>query len=68
MDDEDDIAIALETPQRHNAWSFIVLGVDLLHSISADITDALSAATVVVSQHRHHKIEEDKFHEITRGM
>ncbi len=68
MDDEDEIADALETPQRHDAWSFIVLGVDLVHSIAQDVADALSTATIVVSQHRQHKIEEDKFYEITRGM
>lgn len=67
MDDED-ILNELETPQRHNAWSFIVLGVDLVHSIVQDVADTLSATTVVLSQHRYHKIEEDKFHEITEGM
>lgn len=65
MDDE--VAEIIENPTawKHDRWSFIVLAVDLAHSIASDITDTLSAATAALMQHRQHKIEENRFYEIT---
>lgn len=67
MDDEDFTREAelqrISIPQRHTKWSFIVLAVNTVAEISSAITDGLQTATVLLSQHRLHKIEEDDFYE-----
>lgn len=52
------------TAFRHNKWSLIALAVDLAHGIAQEVASTLEAATAVAMQHRQHKIEEERFHEI----
>lgn len=65
MDDEE--VEVIETPRawKHDKWSFIVLAFDLAHNIMSEITDTLGTATTLLLQHRQHKMEENKFYEIT---
>lgn len=63
MDDE--VQIDTRTAAfKHTKWSFIVLAADLAHGIFQEVADTLEATTAVLMQHRQHKIEEERFHEI----
>lgn len=67
MDDELDEILERPEAQKHDKWSFIVLAVDLMHNISAEVTDTLATATTLLLQHREHKMEESKFFEVVSG-
>lgn len=64
MDDED--LEIIETPKawKHDKWSFIVLAVDLVATITEEVGSSLRTATTLALQHRQHKIEENRFYEI----
>jgi hypothetical protein len=68
MDDEEIEVMERPDSQRHDKWSFIVLAVDLMANISAQITDTLTTATTLLLQHREHKIEEDEFFEVVKEL
>jgi hypothetical protein len=67
MDDEEFTREAelarISIPQKHTRWSFIVLAVNTVAEMASAVTDGLQTATVLLSQHRMHKIEEDDFYE-----
>ena len=65
MDDEElsAEAVAVATPQKHTKWSFIVLAVNTAAEVASAIADGLQTATILLSQHRLHKIDEDDFYE-----
>lgn len=68
MDDElDEDVIERPEAQRHDKWSFIVLAVDLLHNVVAEVEDTLATATTLLLQHREHKMEESQFFEVVRA-
>jgi hypothetical protein len=37
-------------------------------NIAREISETLETTTTAIGQYRQHKIEEEKFHEITKGM
>ena len=64
MDDEDYELHEVATAKKHGWLSFVVLAVATAADIAQDITDCLTTATTLVSQHYMHTIEEDSFYEI----
>lgn len=69
MDGEEDLEAVEPYPAvKHTKWSFALLGVDLITQIVGEVHSTLDTMTTMMGQHRQHKIEEEKFHEITRGM
>jgi hypothetical protein len=66
MDDGDlnEQAMMVCIPQKHTKWSFIVLAVNTVAEMATAVSDGLQTATVLLSQHRLHKIDEDKFYEV----
>lgn len=72
MDDEEYTELAakmdaMSSARKHDKWTFILLAVDLANGIVKEVSSTIDTVVTVVSQHRNHKIEEDKFYEITRG-
>lgn len=69
MDDdvELDVVDPLTLAVKHDKWSFVVLAVDLAACLTRQVADTLETGTILLSQHRLHKREENEFFEIVRG-
>lgn len=64
--DDDDFAIAVLEPQRHNRWAVIVPVLGFASEVFEAAGNTFKAYTVYAAQHGMQKHYDQKFREITR--